>query len=79
MRPFLSDINFLGDQPPKARVDNSDQYVWGTVRYHDGFREGRFTKYCHRYNFSALCHGQYEIPVENYRYHHHGNEIDDRD
>jgi hypothetical protein len=54
-------------------------YVWGIVRYHDGFTAGRFTRYCHRYNFSGLDKGTYSFTPERYRYHHHGNEIDIKD
>jgi hypothetical protein len=54
-------------------------YVWGIVRYDDGFTGGRFTKYCHRYNLSGTPKGEYIIPPENYRYHQDGNEIDDKD
>jgi len=52
-------------------------YVWGIARYHDGFEGGRWTRYCHRYNLSAVP--EYTIPVENFRYHHRGNQIDDKD
>jgi len=54
-------------------------YVWGVVRYHDGFTAGRFTRYCHRYNFSGLPKGTYSFTPERYRYHHHGNEVDYKD
>jgi hypothetical protein len=52
-------------------------YVWSIVQYHDGFTSGRWTRYCHRYNFSALDQGKYSIPRQNYRYHHKGNQTDD--
>jgi hypothetical protein len=54
-------------------------YVWGVVQYNDGFVDGRYTKFCHRYNFSGVPDGVYTIPRENYRYHHRGNKIDDKD
>ena len=54
-------------------------YVWGIVLYNDGFVDGRYTKFCHRYNFSGVPDGVYTIPRENYRYHHRGNKIDDKD
>jgi len=54
-------------------------YVWGIVRYHDGFTAGRFTRYCHRYNFTGLTEGTYSFTPERYRYHHHGNEVDHKD
>jgi hypothetical protein len=62
------------------RADNQFYlYVWGILKYHDGFISGRYTKFCHRYNFSGIPEGEYKIPEENYRYHHHGNKIDDKD
>jgi hypothetical protein len=49
-------------------------YVWGIIRYGDGFsKERRFTKFCHRYNFSGVPAGTYDVPESNYRYHHYGN------
>jgi hypothetical protein len=68
----------LGSLPRRA-INNSILYVWGIVRYDDGFTKGRFTRYCHRYNFSGLTKGTYSFSPERYRYHHHGNEIDDKD
>jgi hypothetical protein len=35
--------------PPKTFL-----YVWGYVRYHDGFQPGRITQFCHRYNMDRL-------------------------
>jgi hypothetical protein len=40
-------------------------YVWGRVEYQDGFRDGRWLIFCHRYNCSKA-----EIP----RLHHHHND-----
>jgi uncharacterized membrane protein len=54
-------------------------YVWGVVQYSDGFVAGRYTKFCHRYNFSSAPADVYTILRENYRYHHRGNKIDDMD
>jgi hypothetical protein len=49
------------------------------IEYHDGFTPKRFTKFCHRYNFSSLGSNEYIIRKEDYRYHHRGNKIDDKD
>ena len=51
-------------------------YVWGEVRYEDGFGKGRFTKFCFRYNMTGARTGTLEdgIPEKNARYHVHGND-----
>jgi hypothetical protein len=54
-------------------------YVWGIVQYHDGFVGGRFTKFCHRYNFQGRPQGKYTFRVKQGRYHQCGNEIDHKD
>jgi hypothetical protein len=69
----------LGRRAAKNAGKQLYLYVWGIVQYHDGFTGGRWTRYCHRYNFSALDEGEYDIPQKNYRYHHKGNQIDDKD
>jgi hypothetical protein len=54
-------------------------YVWGEVRYWDGFGRRRITKYCHRYNCSAVFidpETGYSIRIEDARYHLHGNKAD---
>jgi hypothetical protein len=54
-------------------------YVWGVVRYHDGFKDGRFTKFCHRYNCRAKSSraGKYTFGEGDARYHHNGAGIDE--
>ena len=32
-------------------------YIWGEIRYHDGFGNQRFTKFCHRYSDASRSHG----------------------
>ena len=75
---------------PKSEIDsgrgaakiigkNFYLYVWGQVWYHDGITGGRYTKFCHRYNFSGVPEGEYTVRPKNYRYHHHGNKIDEQD
>jgi hypothetical protein len=54
-------------------------YVWGIVQYHDGFVGGRFTKFCHRYNFRGRPQGKYTFRAKQGRYHQYGNEIDNKD
>jgi hypothetical protein len=50
-------------------------YVWGAVRYDDGFKRTRSTKFCHRYNWKTRD-GRYEIAARDARYHDHGNDAD---
>jgi hypothetical protein len=47
-------------------------YVWGQVRYKDGFDNPRITNFCHRYNCEALT-DQNSIPPDHARYHEHGD------
>jgi hypothetical protein len=52
-------------------------YVWGLVRYEDGFAEPRFIKFCHRYNWQAKTiapDGGHRISDERGRHHTSGNE-----
>jgi hypothetical protein len=50
-------------------------YVWGAVRYDDGFGTSRFTNFCHRYNIAATASSG-GIAEEDGRYHVHGNDAD---
>jgi hypothetical protein len=51
-------------------------YVWGEVRYIDGFGRERWTRFCHRYNLAAFnpISGIYDNAA---RYHEHGNHTDE--
>jgi hypothetical protein len=53
-------------------------YVYGVVRYHDGFTDGRFTRFCHRYNYKVRPQvsgsGQYIMSRDKARLHSYGNE-----
>jgi hypothetical protein len=54
-------------------------YVWGIVRYHDGFSAGRTTKFCHRYNWinrGRDSSDKYNLAAKWARYHEHGNDAD---
>lgn len=54
-------------------------YVWGVVRYHDGFTADRSTQFCHRYNWInrpeivTADNTQYELDKEFSRLHTDGN------
>jgi hypothetical protein len=50
-------------------------YVWGQVRYKDGFGMPRFTSFCHRYNLLGI--DKNTIPAENGRFHEYGNYTDE--
>ncbi|MBW7948343.1 MAG: hypothetical protein H3C55_03200 [Pseudorhodoplanes sp.] len=70
---------------------NSDTrfiYVWGKLTYHDGFADGRWTKFCHRYeqrgwirktpkDFPKYAAGP-AILNEGMRYHERGNDAGPR-
>jgi len=63
---------------------NSDAgfiYVWGEIRYRDGFNANRFTRFCHRYNcktFQLLPERTRRgILAEYGRYHEYGNSTDE--
>ena len=55
-------------------------YVWGQLRYDDGFGERRFTNYCHRYNRETLRQlkgsTQHGIPAIYARFHESCNDAD---
>jgi hypothetical protein len=51
-------------------------YVWGEVRYTDGFGKRRWIKFCHRYNLAPF-NVSYGVPVDFARYHEHGNHTDE--
>lgn len=49
-------------------------YVWGSVRYDNGFRRMRTTRFCHRYNWKSSV--GYAITKEHARFHEHFNDAD---
>jgi len=49
-------------------------YVWGLVKYEDGFGKKRFTRFCHRYNVAAET--DMRISAIDARHHEHGNDAD---
>jgi hypothetical protein len=62
-------------------MGNGYVYVWGIVRYDDGFGNQRFTKFCHRYNTHAArpfdATGRNCVPAETGRHHGYGNSTDE--
>jgi hypothetical protein len=70
--------HFHVDQRYYRQPDQPERfmYVWGVVRYKDGFGRRRFTKFCHRYNSKAIeeaMDGSACIRPEDGRYHDDGN------
>ena len=63
-----------------ARPQDGFIYVWGEIRYNDGFGTRRFTKFCHRYNCKTFLklpeRNRYGITTEYARYHEYGNDSD---
>jgi hypothetical protein len=62
-------------------------YVWGEVRYLDGFDTPRFSKFCHRYNKTGMGYGDVAlgggyvagVPMlraDGMRFHQFGNDAD---
>jgi hypothetical protein len=51
-------------------------YVWGIVRYTDGFGEDCFTKFCHRCPVTPETIERHIIPSEYARFHEHGNDAE---
>ena len=59
-------------------------YVWGSIRYDNGFRRVCTTRFCHRYNWATRNSDElitpklarYSIAAEFARYHQHGNDAD---
>ncbi len=53
-------------------------YVFGIVKYHDGFTDGRLTRFCHRYNYKVRPQvagaAQYSMSRDMARQHTYGNE-----
>jgi hypothetical protein len=83
-----ADIRYASEAILKSEIDDGRRaakdgpfylYIWGMIEYHDGFTPKRFTKFCHRYNFSSLGANEYIIRKEDYRYHHRGNKIYNKD
>lgn len=94
-REFLIEDAFFGDNIiapgtpmtqgsvsfERPRVDAGFIYIWGEIRYPDGFNTNRFTRFCHRYNcrtFQKLPERErYGILAGYGRYHEYGNSTDE--
>jgi hypothetical protein len=60
-----------------AKPDKAWLYVWGRVRYRDGFKRGlRFTDFCFRYNLN-LPKSTWTIGASHGRQHEYGNRTDE--
>jgi hypothetical protein len=52
-------------------------YIWGEIRYLDGFSERRMTKFCHRYDSGSVgATGHRILRAEGMRFHQFGNDAD---
>ena len=55
-------------------------FVWGIITYDDGFGNGRYTKFCHRYRMrhvtSEALNALGGVPVRDAALHWHGNDAD---
>jgi len=60
-------------RPDRAQEKALFLYVWGIVRYDDGFTKGRETKFCHRYNWK-IREDDGAISERYARYHEYGND-----
>jgi hypothetical protein len=65
----------LDEMTDRAEPDTAWLYVWGRVSYNDGFRGGRWTQFCHRYNLLGAVDNA--VPMGNGRYHENGNRTDE--
>jgi hypothetical protein len=54
--------------------NNGWVYVWGQIRYHDGFTGKRFIDFCHRY---SLAGKSWTIAGKHGRQHEYGNRTDE--
>ena len=85
--------NCILDQQDIMALEDSEElvsfYVWGEIRYLDGFDVRRVTRFCHRYNNRGLVQAVTQlhqggartitdrhITAESMRYHQHGNDAD---
>jgi hypothetical protein len=71
-------LKMVGAEPDRSKETEVFIYVFGVVRYHDGFTEGRTTKFCHRYNWKMRSQfpGNYGMKHDLARLHTYGNQSD---
>jgi hypothetical protein len=78
-----------GEWEATFKAGHAEIYVWGEIRYLDGFGNERFTRFCHRYGKRGLVQHLTdfkttfvqtvifeEISAESMRYHQYGNDAD---
>jgi len=57
-------------------------YIWGEIRYTDGFGTSRWTRFCHRYDHRAIQsrvvgqRAETWLAAQDMRYHQYGNDAD---
>lgn len=82
-------FNIASADREKFRTGDLQIYVWGEIRYADGFNQQRYTRFCHRYgkrgllrHLGSFAHGSAphvtgeEVTAESMRYHQFGNDAD---
>jgi hypothetical protein len=74
--PWIIHVDF-----DNFRRDNSSKpdgcwfYIWGRVRYKDGFNKNRFTDFCFRYSLRGS--GGWNVDEKHARQHEYGNRTDE--
>jgi len=58
----------------QGKPDSCWLYVWGRVKYDDGFKRPRFTDFCYRYYLAGTT---WTICAKHGRQHEHGNGTDE--
>jgi hypothetical protein len=64
-----------GHKPDRQSEAELFLYVWGSVRYNNGFNRTCTTKFCHRYNWITRDNLS-QIDAIDARYHEYGNDAD---
>jgi hypothetical protein len=81
------DCGFSYEQAKALEKQGLFLYVWGEIRYFDGFEVSRFTRFCHRYGKAAMGYGEVAmgggyvggVPMlraDGMRFHQFGNDAD---
>src|SRR5207244_8159900 len=71
----LNEFCGMQNGPDRDRERSAYLYVWGAIRYDDGFKRMRTTRFCHRYNWVSRRRegNRYVIDAADARYHEFGN------
>jgi hypothetical protein len=64
---------------PDVIANKPQVYVWGSIRYDNGFGKNCTTTFCHRYDVSGVIpdrDGTYTVPAKDGRHHEYGSSAD---